>query len=134
MMAFLLVNVFFGIVGTFWLRTERRRSEIGLAWRSVPAGAGWASTCIWKVWVSWRSLFRFYWSSSSNMAFLDKLDSYREPPLHPPLSSNPQRLLPPDGRHDLHGNLVPCPQGGKDGSGGGVALRINCLSLRLSIY
>lgn len=30
MMAFLLVNVFFGIVGTFWLRTERRRSEIGL--------------------------------------------------------------------------------------------------------
>jgi hypothetical protein len=29
-MAFLLINVFFGIVGTFWLWTENRRSEIGL--------------------------------------------------------------------------------------------------------
>ncbi|MGM9758996.1 MAG: ABC transporter permease, partial [Parabacteroides sp.] len=27
---FLLVNVFFGVAGTFWLRTERRRGEIGL--------------------------------------------------------------------------------------------------------
>lgn len=28
--AFMLVNVFFGIVGTFWLRTQYRRGEIGL--------------------------------------------------------------------------------------------------------
>jgi ABC-type antimicrobial peptide transport system permease subunit len=27
---FMLVNVFFGIIGTFWLRTQSRRSEIGL--------------------------------------------------------------------------------------------------------
>ncbi len=30
LMAFMLVNVFFGIIGTFWLRTQYRRNEIGL--------------------------------------------------------------------------------------------------------
>ena len=134
MMAFLLVNVFFGIVGTFWLRTERRRSEIGLR-MAIGSSRGRLGEYMYleglgllAITVPILLVFVF------NMAFLDKLDSYREPLSILPLSSNPQRLLPPDGRHDLHGNLVPCPQGGKDGSGGGVALRINCLSLRLSIH
>lgn len=30
MMAFMLVNVFFGIIGTFWLRMQNRRGEVGL--------------------------------------------------------------------------------------------------------
>lgn len=30
LMAFILVNVFFGVVSTFWLRTQQRRSELGL--------------------------------------------------------------------------------------------------------
>lgn len=30
LMAFMLVNVFFGIIGTFWLRMQNRRGEIGL--------------------------------------------------------------------------------------------------------
>lgn len=30
MMAFLLLNVFFGIIGTFWLRGQSRRSELGV--------------------------------------------------------------------------------------------------------
>ena len=30
LVAFMLVNVFFGIVGTFWLRTQYRRGELGL--------------------------------------------------------------------------------------------------------
>jgi hypothetical protein len=30
LMAFMLVNVFFGVAGTFWLRTQYRRGEIGL--------------------------------------------------------------------------------------------------------
>lgn len=30
LMTFLLVNVFFGIIGTFWLRMQNRRGEIGL--------------------------------------------------------------------------------------------------------
>ena len=30
LVGFMLVNVFFGIVGTFWLRTQYRRGELGL--------------------------------------------------------------------------------------------------------
>ncbi len=30
MIAFLLVNIFLGIIGTFWLRTQQRRAELGL--------------------------------------------------------------------------------------------------------
>lgn len=30
LVGFMLVNVFFGIVGTFWLRTQYRRGEMGL--------------------------------------------------------------------------------------------------------
>lgn len=30
MMGFLLVNIFLGIIGTFWFRTQQRRSELGL--------------------------------------------------------------------------------------------------------
>lgn len=30
LVGFMLVNIFFGIVGTFWLRTQSRRAEIGL--------------------------------------------------------------------------------------------------------
>lgn len=30
LMAFMMINVFFGIIGTFWLRTQYRRGEIGL--------------------------------------------------------------------------------------------------------
>ena len=29
-MAFLLINVLFGIIGTFWLRTQSRHAELGL--------------------------------------------------------------------------------------------------------
>ena len=38
---FLLVNVFMGVVGTFWYRTRRRRSEIALR-MSVGSGYCWA--------------------------------------------------------------------------------------------
>ena len=30
LVVFLMVNIFFGIIGTFWLRTQSRRAEIGL--------------------------------------------------------------------------------------------------------
>ena len=30
LVVFMLVNIFFGIIGTFWLRTQSRRAEIGL--------------------------------------------------------------------------------------------------------
>lgn len=78
-MAFLLANVFFGIVGTFWLRTERRRGEIGLrvAMGSSRAGAGrfifGEGLCLLAATVPFLLLFAL------NMAYLDKLDTYREP-------------------------------------------------------
>ena len=79
MMAFLLVNVFFGIVGTFWLRTERRRSEIGLR-MAIGSSRGRLGEYMYleglgllAITVPILLVFVF------NMAFLDKLDSYREP-------------------------------------------------------
>ena len=71
MMAFLLVNVFFGIVGTFWLRTERRRSEIGLR-MAIGSSRGRLGEYMY---LEGLGLLVFVF----NMAFLDKLDSYREP-------------------------------------------------------
>lgn len=43
---FVLVNVFFGVTGTFWLRIEQRRSETGLrmALGSTRKGIGWLLT------------------------------------------------------------------------------------------
>ena len=40
MMAFLLVNIFLGIIGTFWFRTQHRRSEIGLRMALGSSRAG----------------------------------------------------------------------------------------------
>lgn len=79
MMAFLLVNVFFGIVGTFWLRTERRRGEIGLRMAIGSSRRGLAAwmfgegLCLLALTLPFLLLF------AGNMAMLDKLDSYREP-------------------------------------------------------
>lgn len=79
MMAFLLVNVFFGIVGTFWLRTERRRGEIGLR-MAIGSSRGALGRYMYMEGLTLLALtvplllvFAF------NMTFLDKLDTYREP-------------------------------------------------------
>ena len=29
---FLMANIFLGIIGTFWFRTEYRKGEMGLGW------------------------------------------------------------------------------------------------------
>lgn len=75
--AFLLINVFFGITGTFWLRMQNRRGEMGLR---VALGATRVS------------LRRFMFLEglcllvltllpvlvyALNMIYLDKIDSYR---------------------------------------------------------
>ncbi len=79
MMAFLLANVFFGVVGTFWLRTERRKGEIGLR-MAVGSSRGEIGRylyaeglCLLAATLPVLLLFAL------NMAFLDKLDTYREP-------------------------------------------------------
>ena len=53
LMAFMLVNVFFGIIGTFWLRAQtpgRDRLEDG----AVLTMARYGGICIWKVFAYWR--------------------------------------------------------------------------------
>ena len=77
-MAFLLVNVFFGIVGTFWLRTERRRGEIGLrvALGSTRRGVGGYlyAEGLTLMALTLPALLLFI----ANLAALDRLDTYRE--------------------------------------------------------
>lgn len=77
MVGFMLVNIFFGIVGTFWLRTQSRRAEIGLR---AALGASKRQLC--------RELFLeglfllaltlpfllIFWV---NMLYLDMPDTYR---------------------------------------------------------
>ena len=42
--AFLLLNVFFGVTGTFWMRTQARRSETGLR---MAVGASKGRVVFW---------------------------------------------------------------------------------------
>lgn len=76
---FLLLNVFFGITGTFWLRTEKRQGEMGLR---VALGASRVSLrrfmylegfCLLLLTVVPILIYAL------NMIMLDKLDSYRIP-------------------------------------------------------
>ncbi|WP_459187759.1 ABC transporter permease [Parabacteroides sp. APC149_11_2_Y6] len=78
-MLFLLANVFFGVIGTFWLRTQSRRGEIGLR---VALGATRVSIrrfmyleglCLLMLTVVPVLVYAF------NMMYLDRLDSYRIP-------------------------------------------------------
>ncbi|WP_455621093.1 ABC transporter permease [Parabacteroides sp.] len=79
LMAFLLVNVFFGIVGTFWLRTERRRGEIGLR-MAIGSSRGRLGEYMYLEGLSLLAItVPILLVFVLNMAFLDKLDTYREP-------------------------------------------------------
>ncbi|WP_298551566.1 FtsX-like permease family protein [uncultured Parabacteroides sp.] len=79
LMAFMLVNVFFGIIGTFWLRMQNRKGEIGLR---MALGAHRITLkrymyteglCLLALTLPLVILFAF------NMVFMDKLDTYRQP-------------------------------------------------------
>lgn len=76
---FLLLNVFFGITGTFWLRTANRQGEMGLR---VALGASRVSLrrfmylegfCLLLLTVLPVGVY------AANMMLLDKVDSYRIP-------------------------------------------------------
>ena len=112
-MVFMLVNVFFGIIGTFWLRMQNRKGEIGLR---MALGAHRITLerymyteglCLLAFTLPLLIIFAF------NMVYMDQLDSYRQPLTF---------YLSSDGGHDLYRYLVPGTQGGTVGSGGGVAL------------
>ncbi len=79
LMAFMLVNVFFGIIGTFWLRMQNRKGEIGLR---MALGAHRITLerymyteglCLLALTLPLLVIFAF------NMAYMDQLDSYRQP-------------------------------------------------------
>lgn len=78
-MLFVLVNVFFGIIGTFWLRTQNRYGEMGLR---VALGSDQVSLrrfvyleglCLLSLTILPVLVFAL------NIIFLDRLDSYRIP-------------------------------------------------------
>jgi ABC-type antimicrobial peptide transport system, permease component len=77
--AFVLVNVFFGIIGTFWLRTQSRREEIGLR---IALGASKKKTkqflyteglCLLALTVPFMLVF------IANMFYFDVPDTFRIP-------------------------------------------------------
>lgn len=77
--AFMLVNVFFGIVGTFWLRTGYRRGEIGLRMAMGSTRAGlkrWLMVeglCLLLLTLPFAVVFFI------NMFMMDMPDTYRMP-------------------------------------------------------
>lgn len=76
---FLLLNIFFGIVGTFWLRTQARQGEIGLR---VAVGSSRASLKRFMYMEGLSLLLLtvpFVLAFAFNMIYLDKLDTYRIP-------------------------------------------------------
>ena len=79
LMAFMLVNVFFGIIGTFWLRAQNRRGEIGLR-MALGAYDGTLrrylyleGLCLLALTLPFITLFAI------NMVATDAIDTYRLP-------------------------------------------------------
>ena len=77
--AFVLVNVFFGIIGTFWLRTQSRKDEIGLR---IALGASRQATkkhlymeglCLLTLTIPFVLVF------TANMFYFDIPDTFRMP-------------------------------------------------------
>lgn len=76
---FLLLNIFLGIVGTFWLKTQHRQGELGL--RIAIGASRWDL----RKYIYMEALLLllltvpFTLAFMLNMAFLDILDTYRQP-------------------------------------------------------
>jgi hypothetical protein len=77
-MGFLLVNVFFGIIGTFWLRTQHRRGETGIRIAlganrfALKAGLYGEGLCLLMLTIPFILLLMI------NMLAMDMLDTYRQ--------------------------------------------------------
>lgn len=79
LMLFLLVNVFFGIIGTFWLRTQNRRGEIGLRVALGSSRLSLKKFLYLEGLVLLMLTLPFELIFAANMIYMDKLDSYRIP-------------------------------------------------------
>ena len=75
---FVLVNVFFGIVGTFWLRTERRRGEIGLRLAMGSSHRQIGLLVLLEGLILLGLTLPFLLLFALNMAKADLLETYRE--------------------------------------------------------
>ena len=118
----MLVNVFFGIVGTFWLRTQYRRGEMGL--RSALGASRGTLKCFLNV----EGLFLLIFTIPVvlvfifNMLYFDLPDTDRLAYTWWRFSCHFRKQLSVAGRYDLARYLVPGTQDCKDESGGGFAL------------
>lgn len=78
-MVFLMINVFFGIIGTFWLRTQRRKGEIGLR-IALGSNRRHLKRLMYLEGLGLLSLtLPFILLFMGNIIYLDLLDSYRLP-------------------------------------------------------
>lgn len=77
LVGFMLVNVFFGIVGTFWLRTQYRRGEMGL--RSALGASRGTLKCFLNVEGLFLLIFTIpvVWVFIFNMLYFDLPDTDR---------------------------------------------------------
>ena len=100
LVGFMLVNIFFGIVGTFWLRTQSRRMELGLR-AAIGASKQRSLHCQHVV----DGPARYLSSGLYLVAFL----------------GCPLGCLSPDGRHDLSRHPFPCRTYRQDEPRRGVA-------------
>ena len=76
---FLLVNVFLGVVGTFWLRTEKRRGEIGLRMALGSDRFTMGKLMFSEGLIFLALTFPFLLFFVFNMGLTDLVDTYREP-------------------------------------------------------
>jgi len=79
LMVFLLINIFFGVIGTFWLKTQHRQGELGL--RVALGASKWnLKEYIYLEGLSLLLLtIPFTLAFALNMMFLDVLDTFRQP-------------------------------------------------------
>ena len=76
---FVMINVFFGIVGTFWLRTERRRGEIGLRLAMGSSHRQIGQLVLLEGLILLGLTLPFLLLFVLNLAKMDLLETYREP-------------------------------------------------------
>ena len=119
LVGFMLVNVFFGIVGTFWLRTQYRRGEMFGSW-CFP----WHIEMFFE---RGRSFLADLYDSGGFGVYIQyalfRFAGHRPIGLHlVAFSCHFRKQLSVAGRYDLARYLVPGTQDCKDESGGGFAL------------
>lgn len=122
LVGFMLINVFFGIIGTFWLRTQARQGEMGLRIALGSNRRQLSRLMNLEGLVLLALTIPFVLVFILNMLYFDTPDTYRLPLYLVAFRGHLRRSLFADGGYDQPRHLVPDAQGGTDETGGGVAL------------